>query len=221
MNSLFENEAWIFIASVFVFFCIFVLILVFALRQRRKMREYFTLFAQKLSCASNIPEGFFGGFPSISGTYRKRSLHVYMFTRSSGSGKNRRSTTYTAFTLDVHNPDGFEFHIYEQGLFSTLLTKFGMQDIQTGDEAFDKEYIVKSNDESKVRTMLNPMLTAKFMDFAAKYTAFGIRLKGSQFYYERPVTITNDTMLQQFEEKINFICDIADQIEELNRQRRK
>lgn len=220
MNSLLENETAIFIVVSFIFFCIFVSILLLTLRQRRKVREYFSVFAGKLACAASIPEGFFGGFPSITGTYRKRSLHVFMFTRSSGSGKNRRSTTYTAFTLDVRNPDGFEFHIYEQGFFSTLWTKFGMQDIQIGDEAFDKEYIVKSNDESKVRGMLTPMLITKFMDFAERYTGFGIRLKGSQFYYERPVTITNDKALQQFEEKINFICDIADQIEELNRQRR-
>ena len=220
MNSFFENEAAIFIVVGFVFFSIFVLILFMTLRQRKKMREYFSVFADKLGCTVSIPEGFFGGFPSISGAYRNRSLHVYMFTRSSGSGKNQRSTTYTAFTLDVRNPEAFEFHIYEQGFFSTLLTKFGMQDIQIGDEAFDKEYIVKSNNESKVRNMLTPMLISKFMDFADRYTGFGIRLKGSQFYYERPVSITNEKTLLQFEEKINFICDIADQIEELNRQGR-
>lgn len=220
LDGLFENESMIFAGVIVLFSCIPVLVLYLAVRQRRKLRESFAVFAERLGCPASIPKGFFGGFPSINGVYRKRSLRVYMFTRSSGSGKNRSSTTYTAFTIPVTNADGFEFHVYEQGFFTTLLTKFGMQDILIGDEAFDKEFIVKSNNEEKVRAMLSPMIVTKFMDFAERYTAFGIQLKGDQFYYEAPETVTNEKHMLRYEEKINFICDIADQLDEMNRRGR-
>lgn len=220
MNTLLENDMVIFAGVFFLFFCIFALVFYLAVRQRRKMCEYFAIFADKLGCPASIPEGFFGGFPSLSGIYRKRSLRVYMFKRSSGTGNNRRTTTYTAFEIQVSNTDGFEFHVYEQGLFTTLLTKFGMQDIQSGDEVFDKEFIIKSNDEEKIRNMLTPPIISKFMDFAERYTAFGVQLKGNRFYYEAPVTITGENSMQRFEEMINFMCDIADQLDEMNRQRR-
>jgi hypothetical protein len=216
-----EETALIFVTVFFIFFGIFGFAISFAIRQRRKLREQFAAFAAKLGCQAHIPEGFFGGLPSCNGSYRKRNLVLYMFTRSSGSGKNRRTTTYTAFTLDVNNPEGFEFNIYEQGFFTTLLTKFGMQDIQIGDEAFDKEFIIKSNNENMVRSMLSPMIMSKFIDFAQRYTAFGIKLNGSQFYYEAPISIASEKIAMQFEEKINFFCDVADQIEEINRHRRK
>lgn len=220
MNALFENETMVFVSLFILSACIFAVVLYLAVQQRRKLLEYFEIFAQKIGCPANIPEGFFGGLPSLNGVYRKRSLRVYMFKRSSGSGKNRRTTTYTAFTLEVANPDALVFHIYEQGFFSTLLTKFGAQDIQIGDEAFDKEFMIKGNNEEKVRGMLTPMIMSKFMDFAERYTAFGIQLKGDQFYYEAPVTISSERSLQRFEEMINFMCDIADQLDEMNRRRR-
>ncbi|KAB2879323.1 DUF3137 domain-containing protein [bacterium] len=220
MGGLLENESIIFAGFFVLFSCIPVLVLYLAVRQRRKLRKSFAFFAERLGCPASIPTGFFGGFPSLNGVYRKRSLRVYMFSRSSGSGKNRRSKTYTAFTLHVDNPDDFQFNVYEQGFFTTLLTKFGMQDISIGDEAFDKEFIVKSNNEEKIRSMLSPMLLTKFMDFAERYTAFGVELKGDRFYYEAPETIIDEKHMLRYEEKINFMCDISDRLDEMNRRRR-
>ncbi|MBL7996302.1 DUF3137 domain-containing protein [bacterium] len=221
MDVLFGDELLLFAFVILLFGCIFGLIVYLAVRQRKKLLEGFTVFAERLGCPASIPTGFFGGFPSLNGVYRERTLRVYMFRRASGSGKNRKSKTYTAFTLHVDNPDGFQFNIYEQGFFSTLLTKFGMQDILTGDEAFDREFIVKSNNEEKVRAMLSPPVAAKFMEFAARYTAFGVELKGDQFYYEAPETIVGEKHMLRFEEKINFMCDISDRLDEMNRRRRK
>ena len=220
MRSFFENDSMVITGIVVLFSCISVLIFYLAVRQRRKLREHFAVFAERLGCPASIPESFFGGFPSINGEYRKRPLRVYMFTRSSGSGKNRRSTTYTAFTIEVKNEDGFEFHVYEQGFFSTLMIKFGMQDIQVGDEAFDSAFIVKSNSDEKIRSILTPTIMAVFMDLAKRYTAFGVQLKGQGFHYEAPVTITGEKSMRRFEDMINLVCDIADQLDDMNRHRK-
>ena len=48
----------------------------------------------------------------------------------------------------------FEFHIYNSSIISSIGKYFGMQDIETGDPVFDKNYIVKSNDGFKVKQLL-------------------------------------------------------------------
>src|SRR6516164_5764021 len=51
------------------------------------------------------------------------------------------------------NPEGFRFTIYRKGLFSNLGKLLGMQDIEVGDFEFDEAFIIKSNDEERVRAL--------------------------------------------------------------------
>ena len=41
-----------------------------------------------------------------------------------------------------------------EGIFSDVGKWFGMQDLEIGDEAFDRDFILKSNQESKLRELL-------------------------------------------------------------------
>ncbi len=214
------SESFIMFLFFALFGGVFVLIFVLAQRQKRRMVANFEAFAARMGCQANIPQGFFGGFPSCHGTYRNRPLRVFMFTRSSGSGKSRSTTTYTAFEIDVDNPDGFEFHIFEQGFFTSMAVKLGMQDIQIGDDEFDKEYIIKSNNESKVIELLTPMIKQKFMEFADQFPGFGVKLQGAKFYYESAGTMAGETFVTRIETMIQFMCDLADQLDIIFRRRR-
>ena len=46
------------------------------------------------------------------------------------------------------DPEGFRFTVYRKGIFSDIGKWFGMQDIEIGDEDFDRDFILKSNQES-------------------------------------------------------------------------
>jgi hypothetical protein len=50
--------------------------------------------------------------------------------------------------------EGFRFTVYRKGIFSDVGKWFGMQDIEIGDEAFDRDFILKSNKDSKLRELL-------------------------------------------------------------------
>ena len=58
-----------------------------------------------------------------------------------------------ACVLPYVNPEGFRFTIYRKGFFSDLGKLLGMQDIEVGDPEFDEAFIIKGNDESKVRDL--------------------------------------------------------------------
>jgi hypothetical protein len=61
---------------------------------------------------------------------------------------------FTRMRAPYVNPSGFRFTIYRQGFFSDIAKRFGMQDIEIGDQAFDQDFIVKATDESQVRALL-------------------------------------------------------------------
>ena len=64
---------------------------------------------------------------------------------------------YTRMRAPYVNRDGFRFTICRRGLFSEIAKWFGLQDIEIGDESFDKDFIIKGTNEAQVRTLLlNP-----------------------------------------------------------------
>jgi hypothetical protein len=73
--------------------------------------------------------------------------------------------TYTVHANNAHIPftrfrapflanGTFRCKVYRSNLFAVIGKWFGMQDTAIGDAAFDKDFIVKSNDEAKVRELL-------------------------------------------------------------------
>ena len=61
--------------------------------------------------------------------------------------------TYTRVRAAFVNPDDFRFTIYRRGLFSDIAKWFGMQDVEIGEAAFDRMFIIKGNDESRLRSL--------------------------------------------------------------------
>ncbi len=96
----------------------------------------------------------------IDGGFWKRDKLVYQhkewelvldtYTRSSGTGKNRSTKTYTRLRAPFINKDGLYFKLYREGLFSSIGKFLGSQDIVIGDNFFDDEFIIKGNDENKI-----------------------------------------------------------------------
>jgi hypothetical protein len=62
---------------------------------------------------------------------------------------------YTRLRAPFVNPDGFRFNIYRRGLFSDIAKMLGMQDVEIGDEQFDRDFIIKGNDEGKLRALFS------------------------------------------------------------------
>jgi hypothetical protein len=62
---------------------------------------------------------------------------------------------YTRIRAPYVNPSRFRFRIYRRSLFSDLGKALGMQDIEVGDAAFDEAFIIKGNDEAKVRQLFS------------------------------------------------------------------
>jgi hypothetical protein len=180
--------------------------------QMEKLRNNFRLFAEQLGCQALIPQGRWGS-PSINGTYRNHPIHIWMFTRTTGSGKNQSTTTYTAMSITCRNPQGFQLNLWEEGFFSKIGKIFGMQDIKTNDEEFDRAFVLKSNNESLARILLVPALRSQLVELSKGRVGFSFMLKEEQIYYEEAIALYKPENMQWFRRVLDVLCHIADGVE--------
>ena len=66
-----------------------------------------------------------------------------------------QKAAYTRMRAPFVNKDGLQFEIYNESLTSSIAKLFGMQDILVGDTFFDDNFIIKGNNEEKIKILLN------------------------------------------------------------------
>ena len=69
------------------------------------------------------------------------------------TGGQYSSTTYTRIRAPYFSEDDFQFAVYRKTRFSALGKLLGMQDIEVEYPDFDPDFIIKANDEFKVREL--------------------------------------------------------------------
>ena len=72
---------------------------------------------------------------------------------------------FTRMRAPFVNKDEFYFCIYPEGFFSKIRKFFGMQDVEIGDELFDKQFIIKSNNEAQVTRLLQSAEIKELIQF--------------------------------------------------------
>jgi len=87
----------------------------------------------------------------IIAKFENWEITIDTYTQSSG----KSSTTYTRIRAPYINKDDFRFKIYRSGFFSKIGKTFGMQDIPIGDPNFDEDFIIKGNDEDKLKELFS------------------------------------------------------------------
>ncbi len=63
--------------------------------------------------------------------------------------------SFTRLRAPYVNPDGFRFSIYRRSFGSDLAKKLGMQDVEVGHAAFDRDFIIKGSDVAKLRQLFD------------------------------------------------------------------
>ena len=98
-----------------------------------------------------VQGGFLRGADKVVARNKDWTITLDTYTVSNG----KSSTTYTRIRAPYVNMDGFRFSIYRSGIFTELGEFLGFHDIEIGVEEFDKDFVIKSSDENKVRKLLN------------------------------------------------------------------
>jgi hypothetical protein len=110
------------------------------------------------------------GAEFIEGGFWKGSkvqAHVgsWTVTLDTGYSQDDGESRTTRIRAPYVNPDGFRFKIYRKGFFSDLGKLLGMQDIEVGEPEFDEAFVIKGNDEERVRDLFaNPKIRQMIQD---------------------------------------------------------
>lgn len=85
-------------------------------------------------------------------SYLHGEWEIVLDTYTQSTGKS--SIPYTRMRAPFVNRDGLYFKVYRAGFFSNMGKYFGMQDIEIGDEYFDKDFVIKGNDQFQITRLL-------------------------------------------------------------------
>ncbi len=91
----------------------------------------------------------FGKVSKVEATHDQWIVTLDTYAVSTG----KSVMVYTRIRAPYVNPDDFHFAIYRKTIFSNLGKMLGMQDVTVGYPAFDEEFIIKGNDEAKLRRL--------------------------------------------------------------------
>lgn len=125
--------------------------------------------------AQYVEGGFWNG-DKVQATHGPWTITLDTYTVSTG----KSSTTYTRMRAPFVDPEGFRFTVYRKGIFSDIGKWFGMQDIEIGDEAFDRDFILKSSEESKLRELLG---SPKIRDLISRQPDIYFAVKGDEGFF--------------------------------------
>ncbi len=167
--------------------------------------------------------GFFKGSTKVEAKIEGSVVTLDTYTVSTG----KSSVTFTRIRARFISEDGFHFTIYRKGLLSAAGKLFGMQDvrvggpeyerlgplfglpgyldpqiIESGDREFDEQFIIKGNDESKIRALFKQV---KIRDLIQGQPAMFLRIKDAReltaelYFQETGVIKDKDRLRRLFE----------------------
>jgi len=96
------------------------------------------------------------------------------------SGKH--STQMTRVIAPITLKDNFKFEIYREGFVRKIEKLFGAQDIEIGYPDFDKAFTIKSNNESKIKTLLR---NKEIRNLISSQTEVNIQISNYQGIWEK------------------------------------
>ena len=168
--------------------------------------------------ASYVDGGFCKG-DKVKVTYGEWTVTLDTFAVSTG----KSTIVYTRMRAPYVNPDGFRVTVYRRGMFTGVAKWLGMQDLEIGDERFDHDFVIKANDEAKVRELLGSPKVRELLDRqkAVHFTVkddegwFGPRFEGdADELYFTVVGVIKDIerlklLYELFAETLDRLCHIG------------
>ncbi len=125
---------------------------------------------------------------------------IILDTYTVSTGKS--STTYTRMRMPFVNKGDLRLKIYNAGVFSNIGKFFGMQDIEIGDAAFDEKYIIKANDDERVRQLFSSDMLKYIID---NHPKIHVEIKEVDKDLGNPVS---DEVKQLYFQEVGVIKDI-------------
>jgi hypothetical protein len=104
--------------------------------------------------AQYVDRGLWKG-DKVQATHGEWTMTLDSYSQTVPTGKTHTVIQYTRMRAPYINQDGFRFTIYRRGVFSGLAALMGMQDVEVGYPEVDRDFVIKGNDDLKLRVLFS------------------------------------------------------------------
>jgi len=122
------------------------------------------------------------------------------------AGKTQIHIPHTRLRAPFPNLSGFRFSIHRASIFSHLGSLLGMQDIKVGYPDFDRDFVIKGNDESAVRSLCD---SARVRELIVAQPKFHLGIQDDEGWFGTKYPPDVDVL----------VFDVADRIRDVERLR--
>ena len=150
--------------------------------------------------------GLFESIATVAGPYRGRNVRFFNYT--TGSGKSRTSWSAVAATCSGGAP--FSLELATENFLTRLGEKLGMQDIKTGDPAFDQTFVVQSSDPNYAAAALLPEISANLLAQRQAGARGTWRIKDGEVRYSEIGSFGDAGRTERLAAAIETICYLAE-----------
>lgn len=168
---------------------IFVFIFFVIKHRSKEIKAYFT--PQTIKRNATIESRVFG-FPTLIIPFEDLKVTVQT------SSKTKNSPPHTDVSCQLPLNRDYGMSINPEHSLAKLGKIFGMKDLQSGNEEFDKIFIIQSNDEMITRNLLSHDLQAQLLSFKDFYTTVTVNKHSVQVSINqyRPPEHILDTLIE-------------------------
>ena len=100
---------------------------------------------------AHYEDGGFAKSAKVTATHGEWTVTLDTYVVSTG----KTVIIFTRMRAPYVNPTGFRFNVYRKGLFTELGKMLGVQDVQIGDQAFDRDFVIQGTDEAKLQELFS------------------------------------------------------------------
>lgn len=191
----------------------FGLIAVLLRRQQRKALENLTSLASRLGLELKRQPARLGFEPTPTVEGRHHGRPVRFFTYTTGSGKSRR--TWSAVSAAGSGTGPFTLELAPENPLTRIAAALGMQDIQVGDPAFDRAFLVRSNDAAGAAAALLPEIRTGLLGAFPRGVGARLTVKGGEVRYAESGALGDAACVARLESMLAVVCDLAEVAEAL------
>ena len=190
-----NNPILIIMISLIIFLC--VLYVYCLIGGRGKYKKIIRYQKQKRNC-------------KISGNFLKNGGYTLIFNHKQNEiivSLNLLNFTSTIFEVTLNNSINQKMEIYKKSYLSNHAKKTANKNIILGNESFDKEFIIKGNDERFIRKILTFEIQYKILKIFKKYNKAEIELYNNSLIIYIPIVIKTN---ESFDEIMDLTLKLID-----------
>lgn len=183
----------------------FVLLFRYENKAKREKIEWFKKLGSRLNLTHQMTKSGFSKMNNLSGKINNNSVVIYEYPYGL-VGEQKTINTIIKFEP---NPFDFEFQFGQEGLSSNISKAFGAKDIEFGNVKFDKAFVLKSNNESRFRSLMDLRMQEALFD-SRPFMAGFIISTGTSFEYNVSGPLTKQSRREDYERIIEFMLSLIE-----------